>query len=334
MATGRANRAILFVDDKGVQNYLASIFVRNGVPSVAYMFRAERRHPNGFCVENPMQKNTAHYGIFGLIPLAALLFVLSTGNADILEDIEWQKHAPQYSLEPARMIQAFQDVQDTLYTTDSVYMVVDLQDQDVMLHFRSGRTERFLVSSGNPWIRDGMATPTGIFTVQNKVPMAISRQFNDARLHNWIGVNGGVGFHGLDGSGYYWNLGKRASSHGCIRMSREEIREMYDMIHVGVPILIRDGEPARVIAFCEPWETQDAFVIDSATARIRGIGKDRINALYAGRYFEEPTQRLVHIAGTRVSWHIDAGLKSRVPRQHVSEQVALPSITEVVTGEG
>ncbi len=277
-----------------------------------------------------MKQNTAHYGLYSLIPIAALFYVLSLGNLDSANIASINKDSANRLMQPSLMVRKYQDVRDTLYTTDSVYMVVDLQQQNVSLHFRDGRTETFLVSSGNPWIREGMATPTGIFTVQNKVPMAISRQFNDAKLHHWIGVNGGVGFHGLDGNGYYWNLGKRASSHGCIRMSREEIKEMYSMIHVGVPILVRENEPARVIAFCQPWDTLNAFVIDSSTAKVRGIGKNRIAALYNGQFFEEPTQRLVHIAGTRVSWHIDAGVKSRIPRQSLSNRIALPSLTEEI----
>lgn len=279
-----------------------------------------------------MAQNTTHYGLFGLAAIAGLLLALSTGSAveESTHDVD-EPAIADHSLQSAATIRKYVDLRDTLFTTDSVWLEVDLSDQDVTLHFRDGSTRSFLISSGNPYIRDGIATPTGIFTVQNKVPMAISRQFDDARLHNWIGVYGGVGFHGLDGNGYYWNLGKRASSHGCIRMAREEIRDMYDLVHVGAPILVRDAEPARVIAFCDPADTIDSYRIDSSTAYVRSIGSDRISSLYDGAFYEESTQRLVHIAGTKVGWRIESGLKSRVPRQNIPLTQSLPPVAELVT---
>ncbi len=114
-----------------------------------------------------------------------------------------------------------------------------------------------------------------------------------------------------------------------MRLSREQIREMYAMVHVGAPIIVHNGDPARVIAFCDPADTTDAFVIDSTTARMRNLGDGRIDALYAGNLFETSEPPLVHIAGTRVSWHIDAGSKSRIPRQRVPEMIGLPRIAEV-----
>lgn len=279
-----------------------------------------------------MGRNSGHYGYFGLIAVVGILAFLSTGSADPDRPIETTEEQIEetHALQPARHIRAHLKVRDTLFTTDSVYLDTDLSKQSVTLRFRSGRTRTFLISSGNPNIREGISTPTGIFTVQSKLPLAISRQFDDAKLHNWIGVYGGVGFHGLDGNGYYWNLGKRPSSHGCIRMAREEIKKMYEMVHVGAPIIVHEGEPARVIAFCDPDDTLDADVIDTARAKTRGLGKERMKALYAGDFFMKPTPRLVHLAGTRVSWHIDAGLRSRIPRQNIPGTLPLPTLAETI----
>lgn len=277
-----------------------------------------------------MGRTSGHYGLLGLAAVVGILVLLSTGSADADRSYpaKGERVESTHGLAPARYIQAHLNVRDTLYTTDSLYLDADLSKQDVTVRYRSGRTRTFLISSGNPAISEAIATPTGIFTVQSKLPMAISRQFNDAKLYNWIGVYGGVGFHGLEGNGYYWNLGKRPSSHGCIRMAREEIKQMYDLVHVGAPILVHDGEPARVIAFCDPADTLDADVIDSVRARQRGLGKERISALYGGRFFDNPPPRLVHLAGTRVDWQIDAGLQSKIPKQHVPTTVPLPTLAE------
>ncbi|MCB0711625.1 MAG: L,D-transpeptidase [Ignavibacteriae bacterium] len=277
-----------------------------------------------------MKNKQSTFGAVGLVLLVSFFALFSTGSADNQfnalsgeEPVE-----PTYSLRPAALIQSHLDVRDTLYTTDSIYLEVNLKRQNVTVHNRDGNARTFLISSGNPYISEGMSTPTGIFTVQYMTPMAISRQFNDAKLHNWIGVYGGVGFHGLDGSGYYGYLGVRPSSHGCMRMSREQIKEMYSIVHVGAPIIVHNGDPARVVAFCDPSDTVDAFVIDTTTARMRGLGDERIEALYAGNLFETNEPPLVHIGGTRVSWHIDAGSKSRIPRQRVPEMQGLPEIVD------
>jgi hypothetical protein len=277
-----------------------------------------------------MARDNTTYGTVGIAVLIALVAFLSSGSVDPLRSSDVQKGRASSTdgLKPAGLIRAYLDVRDTLFSTDSVYLDVDLSRQTVTIHRRDASQRTFPISSGTPWIREGMATPTGIFTVQNKVPLAISRQFNDARMYNWIGVYGGVGFHGLDGTGYYGTLGVRPSSHGCIRMARADVREMYDMVHVGAPILVHNGKPARVVAFCDPVDTVNAFVIDSSRAAVRGIGDDRIADLYDGRYFETDAPRLVHLAGTRIHWHIDAGRKSLIPRQRVPKTIPLPSVGE------
>lgn len=210
-------------------------------------------------------------------------------------------------------------IRDTVYTTDSLYLDVNLSKQTVTVRFRDGSSRRFLISSGNPYIREGMSTPAGVFTVQNQVPMALSRQFNNARLHHWIGVQGGVGFHGLDGTGYYGNLGVRPSSHGCIRMSREEIAQMYNLVHPGAIILVHYGNPARVVGFCDAVDTVGAQVIDSAAVYDRQLGRDRLASLMDGTYWTAPTRRLVHLARQRFRWGMLVGDGARIPRQELPE---------------
>jgi L,D-transpeptidase catalytic domain len=221
------------------------------------------------------------------------------------------------SVAPPAMVLSRMKVLDTVYTTDSVYLDVNLTKQNVAVRFRNGKSHTFRISSGNKFIREGMSTPAGLFTVQNMVPMAISRQFNDARLHHWIGIQGGVGFHGLDGNGYYGYLGVRPSSHGCVRMAREEIAEMYKLVHPGALIMVHYGNPARMVAFCDVADTAGAIVIDSAAVYNRGLGKERLRALYEGRFWVDPGPRLVHLARQRVRWGMEIGESSRIPKQEM-----------------
>lgn len=213
---------------------------------------------------------------------------------------------------------------DTIYTTDSIYLDVDLNRQNVTIHRRDGAARTFRISSGSRFVRDGMETPTGVFTVQNKVPLAISKQFNDAKLYNWVGIQGGVGFHGLDGTGYYGQLGVRPSSHGCVRMSREEIEVMYSMVHPGALILVHKETPARVVAFCAPNDTVGACVIDSAAVYDPRLGNDRLRSILRGNAWTDPRPRMVHLAGQRLRWGMAIGAAARIPRQHLPDLISGP----------
>lgn len=51
------------------------------------------------------------------------------------------------------------------------------------------------------------------------------------RAINWSAPN--IRFHGTSAT---YSLGYNAS-HGCIRMSNEDVVELYDMVDVGVPII-------------------------------------------------------------------------------------------------
>jgi hypothetical protein len=269
-----------------------------------------------------------------LLLLVASLAALSGGiDGAVVEAAQLEgedSSATSSGIGPSRLILSHLKVRDTVYTTDSVYLEVDLSKQNVTVRRRDGSSQSFLISSGTPYIREGMATPAGIFTVQNMTPMALSRQFNNARLHHWIGVQGGVGFHGLDGSGYYGYLGVRPSSHGCIRMAREAIKTMYGMVHPGAIIMVHNGDPARVVAFCDPRDTVGADLIDSASVFNRALGKERLQALMEGRAFIEPRPRLVHLAHQRLRWGMGMERASRIPRQQLPEGFSMIAGDELV----
>ncbi|MCE7935863.1 MAG: murein L,D-transpeptidase [Chlorobi bacterium CHB2] len=206
---------------------------------------------------------------------------------------------------------------DTIYTTDSAYLEINLRKQRVQLHRRNGSPASFPVSTGNPYISEGMATPAGVFTVQNKTPMAISKQFNDAKLHWWIGIQGGIGFHGLDGNGYYWNLGVRPSSHGCVRMAREDIAQLYKMVRPGMLILVHGGSPGRIVEFCAPNDTAGATVIDSASVYSRNLGLPRLRSILDADAWIDPQPRIVHLAGQRLRWGMPMVESTAIPKQKI-----------------
>ncbi len=101
--------------------------------------------------------------------------------------------------------------------------------------------------------RQGLETPTGLYTVQDKqinpswyVPNSpwagklagkvIPPGPSDPLKARWIGIQGGAGIHGVDPS-EYGSLGS-AASHGCVRMRISDVIELYDRVPMGTPIYI------------------------------------------------------------------------------------------------
>ncbi len=174
--------------------------------------------------------------------------------------------------------------QDTVYVLGDTYIEVCIKKQQAFLFQRNDTVFKFRISSGTSRIKEGLDTPPGLFTVQNKSPLAISKQFNNAELFNWIGFRGNIGFHGLKGSGYYGHLGFRPSSHGCIRISREDGDFLYKKVKVGTPVLVYVNEPAVKLNFANPADfdfTTDE-IIDRSDNYFKNLMNFRINNLYSG----------------------------------------------------
>ena len=120
----------------------------------------------------------------------------------------------------------FRNLRDTLYTMEDNIIEVNLSTQHVKLISRNGSIKEFPVSSGTKRIEKGMDTREGLFVLHWKSKKLHSEQFDSTLMLNWMGFNGGIGFHALLGTRYYKYLGKRNVSHGCVRMSREGAKEI------------------------------------------------------------------------------------------------------------
>ena len=75
--------------------------------------------------------------------------------------------------------------------------------------------------------------------------------------------NQGIGFHSLNGTGYYGNLGVRPSSHGCIRMRHEDVKKVFRECPLGTLVLANRGYTARVVGFApKGYESKDSLSKD------------------------------------------------------------------------
>lgn len=110
------------------------------------------------------------------------------------------------------------------------------------------------ISSG----RRGFDTPPGEYHVVNKSPKAYSKKYEAWMLY-WMGLtsDGSYGMHGLEGSSYERLLGNPAS-HGCIRLSRDIVKELYPRVKVGLPVTIVNDSKLDMQAY-EPMSKQAAI---------------------------------------------------------------------------
>ena len=141
-------------------------------------------------------------------------------------------------------------VMDTVYTDKDVWYELRVSEQRVYQHWRDGHTRSFPVSTGNKFISKGVEARPGLFAIFYRNEHHKSSQFDDASLFHFQTFNQGIGFHSLSGTGYYGNLGVRPSSHGCIRMSHDDARQMYKDAEMGTLVLVHyDGKYARTVGF-------------------------------------------------------------------------------------
>jgi lipoprotein-anchoring transpeptidase ErfK/SrfK len=99
--------------------------------------------------------------------------------------------------------------------------------------------------------QEGLETPEGLYAIQSKeveptwhVPESdwagslagqdIPPGPSNPLKARWMGIFEGAGIHGTEET---WSLGS-AASHGCVRMSIEDVIDLYDQVEVGTPIYI------------------------------------------------------------------------------------------------
>ena len=138
---------------------------------------------------------------------------------------------------------------DPEVTKDDFGQVLLLRQSEHRLYFyQDGKiTDDWLIATGQP----AYPTPTGLWTVTEKrymptwvnpapdgwgsdMPASIGPGYSNPlglRAINWDAS--GIRFHGTSNIG---SLGTSAS-HGCVRMSNDDVIELYDMVEVGTPIV-------------------------------------------------------------------------------------------------
>lgn len=104
-----------------------------------------------------------------------------------------------------------------------VEIVIDKRTQKMTVFVGGQQRHVFTVSTG----RAGYATPSGTFRPTHQVPMAISVKYGNTPMPHSIFFTG-VG-HAIHATKAIAQLG-RVASHGCIRLSPENAKIVYDLV--------------------------------------------------------------------------------------------------------
>lgn len=122
-------------------------------------------------------------------------------------------------------------------------VVVDISEQRAYLYEKDELVRKFVVSTGEP----GRDTAIGEFEILNKIPLAYASTWN-LDMPYWLGIYWAGplqnGFHALPTVRHtgltMWDgyLGQRVS-YGCIILSNEDAKTLYDWVDIGTPVSIQ-----------------------------------------------------------------------------------------------
>lgn len=185
------------------------------------------------------------------------------------------------------------NLRDTIYTADNLWLEFRIDQQRLYVHYRDGRTISYPVSSGIPGAHKSVDSRPGLFAIFHMNEAHKSSQFQ-SQLNYFMAFNMGVGFHGLPGTGYYVHLGVRPSSHGCIRMRNDDVRELFRQCKIGTLVLSHKGHTNRTIAFVPEGFKNDAEYTKEDYMNMLAYN---LGSIMEGKYFITPPKRFI-IDGT------------------------------------
>jgi len=181
-------------------------------------------------------------------------------------------------------------LKDTLFTIGDYFIEVNLATQMAYLHSRFDSIKSFGVSTGTKKLKDGIETKEGIFSIQFKVERWRSVQFDSTLMLHFMTFNWGVGFHALAGNSYYKYLGVKPSSHGCVRVSKEDAKYIFGKATYGTPVIVHKGNPAVFIGFAEPSDPDLQYLEYPDLIK---VVTNRLEKLYKGEYLLNPNAKLL-----------------------------------------
>jgi lipoprotein-anchoring transpeptidase ErfK/SrfK len=130
-------------------------------------------------------------------------------------------------------------------TPEELYLEVSLSQRTLSVYHDQQPQHHYPLAVG----REGWETPTGVFYVIETrknpawehpltgevIPPGPTNPLGDRWIGFWTDGQVYIGFHGTADES---NLGA-AVSHGCLRLSNSDIRELYEQVEPGTPVIVR-----------------------------------------------------------------------------------------------
>lgn len=109
-------------------------------------------------------------------------------------------------------------------------IMIEIDEKTLYLFEDSELIRKYPIASG---MRD-MPSPIGTWKITEK------GRWGKGYGGRWMRLDVPWGTYGIHGTTKAESIG-RAASHGCIRMFNKDIRELYGIVPVGTPVIIRNG---------------------------------------------------------------------------------------------
>lgn len=107
---------------------------------------------------------------------------------------------------------------------------VDAEDKMLFLLQDGKCVKKYPIASGKP----GWPSPIGSWKIVEK------GDWGEGFGGRWMGLNVPWGKYGIHGTTQQETIG-RAASHGCIRMYNKDVKELYNIVPAGTPVIIVNG---------------------------------------------------------------------------------------------
>jgi lipoprotein-anchoring transpeptidase ErfK/SrfK len=124
-------------------------------------------------------------------------------------------------------------------TTTWAKVVIDLSEQHLEVFNSAGTSvRRWPISSG----AHATPTPMGRFKVTSKSRSTFVTDNPAVTMQHMVRFNGNIGFHAIpkrNGVALYSPLGKKAVSHGCIRLAPAHARALFMNLAMNAPVIVQ-----------------------------------------------------------------------------------------------
>jgi len=156
-------------------------------------------------------------------------------------------------------------------------IVVSLQDRRLALVEDGQVKKMYTVAVGKP----STPSPVGTFHIERRVKNPTYQHEGKTVLPGpgnpvgtrWMGLS--VKGYGIHGTNEPRSIGK-AASHGCIRMAKADLEEMYEMVAVGDTVELvgeRNEETAKLFSGAEPTDAPVTVTAANAVPRTEALGE-------------------------------------------------------------